>query len=64
MPLGQVVHVRSDLGPAVINHLNRDLVVNVEWNTQVRSTGDVMADVERSLKSVQLAAGGELYAGW
>lgn len=57
VPLGQVVHVRSDLGPAVINHLNRDLVVNVEWNTQVRSTGDVMADVERSLKSVQLPPG-------
>ena len=45
VPLGQVVRVRSDLGPAVINHLDRDLVVNVEWNVQTRSTGEVMTDV-------------------
>ncbi|HEX5634021.1 MAG TPA: efflux RND transporter permease subunit, partial [Gemmatimonadales bacterium] len=57
VPLGQVVKVRTGLGPAVINHLNRDLVVNVEWNAQGRSTGDVMTDVERRLAAAQLPPG-------
>ena len=57
VPLGQVVRVTSDLGPAVINHLNRDLVVNVEWNAQGRSTGEVMADVQAALKRTPLPPG-------
>jgi len=57
VPLGQVVKVHSDLGPAVINHLDRDLVVNVEWNVQGRSTGEVMTDVRRVLAGVQLPPG-------
>ena len=57
VPLGQVVRVRSDVGPAVINHLDRDLVVNVEWNVQGRSSDEVMADVQRDLKTIQLPPG-------
>jgi HAE1 family hydrophobic/amphiphilic exporter-1 len=57
VPLGQVVTVRSDLAPAVINHLDRDLVVNVEWNTQGRSTGEVMADVRKALAQTPLPPG-------
>ena len=57
VPLGQVVRVHSDLGPAVINHLDRDLVVNVEWNVQARSTGEVMTDVQKALAGVQLPPG-------
>jgi HAE1 family hydrophobic/amphiphilic exporter-1 len=57
VPLGQVVRVSSDIGPAVINHLDRDLVVNVEWNVQGRSSDEVMADVQRVLKTVQLPPG-------
>jgi HAE1 family hydrophobic/amphiphilic exporter-1 len=57
VPLGQVVKVTSGLGPAVINHLNRDLVVNVEWNAQGRSTGEVMSDVQAALKQAQLPPG-------
>jgi len=57
VPLGQVVRVRSDLAPAVINHLDRDLVVNVEWNTQGRSTGEVMSDVRRVLAQTSLPPG-------
>jgi HAE1 family hydrophobic/amphiphilic exporter-1 len=52
-----VVRVRSDLAPAVINHLDRDLVVNVEWNTEGRSTGEVMADVRRVLAATPLPPG-------
>ncbi len=57
VPLGQVVRVRSDLAPAVINHLDRDLVVNVEWNTEGRSTGEVMSDVRRALAATPLPPG-------
>ena len=32
VPLGQVASVEQSVGPAVINHLDRDLVVNVEAN--------------------------------
>jgi HAE1 family hydrophobic/amphiphilic exporter-1 len=57
LPLGQVAQISESLGPAVINHLNRDLVVNVEWNVSGRSTGEVMSDVEARLARLQLPAG-------
>jgi HAE1 family hydrophobic/amphiphilic exporter-1 len=57
LPLGQVARIDQSVGPAVINHLNRDLVVNVEWNVSGRSTGEVMADVEAGVAALQLPAG-------
>jgi HAE1 family hydrophobic/amphiphilic exporter-1 len=57
VPLGQVVRVTAGRGPAVINHLNRDPVVNVEWNAQGRSTGEVMSDVQAALKATTLPPG-------
>ena len=57
LPLGQVARIEESVGPAVINHLNRDLVVNVEWNVSGRSTGEVMADVQAGIAALQLPAG-------
>jgi HAE1 family hydrophobic/amphiphilic exporter-1 len=57
VPLGQIATVTSSIGPAVINHLDRDLVVNVEWNVAGRSTGEVMADVRARLATLHLPAG-------
>ena len=57
LPLGQVARVTSGLGPAVINHLDRDRVVNVEYNAQGRATGDVQADVLARIAKLQLPAG-------
>jgi HAE1 family hydrophobic/amphiphilic exporter-1 len=57
LPLGQVARIEQSLGPAVINHLDRDRVVNVEWNVSGRSTGEVMGDVEARLATLQLPAG-------
>jgi HAE1 family hydrophobic/amphiphilic exporter-1 len=57
VPLGQVADITQGMGPAIINHLNRDLVVNVEWNVSGRSTGEVMADVRQALAKVQLPPG-------
>jgi HAE1 family hydrophobic/amphiphilic exporter-1 len=43
-PLGQFATVTPGVGPAVINHLNRDKVVSVEFNTSGRSMGEVTND--------------------
>jgi HAE1 family hydrophobic/amphiphilic exporter-1 len=57
MPLSQVARIEQSLGPAVINHLNRDLVINVEANTFGRSTGEVTADIDRAIDKLQLPPG-------
>ncbi len=57
VPLGQVARIEPSIGPAAINHLDRDLVVNVEFNAAGRSTGEVTADVRAKLAELQLPAG-------
>ena len=57
VPLGQVARVTRSVGPAVIDHLDRDLVVTVEANTAGRPSGDVSADVERTVRALALAPG-------
>ena len=57
MPLGQVATIRQGIGPAIIDHLNRDPVVTVELNTSGRAAGDVTADIEARLAKMQLPAG-------
>ncbi|MDP9144051.1 MAG: efflux RND transporter permease subunit, partial [Actinomycetota bacterium] len=57
LPLGQVARVTSGLGPAVINHLDRDRVVNVEYNPQGRATGDIQTDVMARIGALQLPVG-------
>ena len=63
VPLGQVADVTQGLGPAVINHLNRDPVVNVEWNTSGRATGPVMDDVRAALAKIPLPPGVRISEG-
>src|SRR5204862_96310 len=46
LPLGQVATIRESTGPAIIDHLDRELVVTVEANTSGRASGDVAADIE------------------
>jgi len=57
MPLGQVATIRQGLGPAIIDHLNRDPVVTVELNTSGRAAGDVTADIQKFLENTRLPAG-------
>jgi len=57
MPLGQVATVKEGLGPAIIDHLNREPVVTVELNTAGRAAGDVTKDIEARLAKMQLPAG-------
>ena len=63
IPLGQIADITSSVGPAVINHLNRDPVVNVEWNVSGRSTGEVMTEVRKQIATVQLPPGVRITEG-
>jgi HAE1 family hydrophobic/amphiphilic exporter-1 len=57
MPLGQIATIRQGVGPAIIDHLNREPVVTVELNTSGRAAGDVTADIQKMLDRIQLPAG-------
>jgi HAE1 family hydrophobic/amphiphilic exporter-1 len=63
LPLGQVATISEDLGPAVINHLNRDRVVNVEFNTSGRSMGEVTNDAMAALGNLQAPEGVRISTG-
>ena len=63
VPLGQVADITRSIGPAVINHLNRDLTVAVEWNVVGRSTGEVMTDVQARLAKLTIPDGIAVSAG-
>jgi HAE1 family hydrophobic/amphiphilic exporter-1 len=57
LPLGQVATIRQGLGPAIIDHLNRELVVTVELNTSGRAAGDVTSDIQARLAKMQFPPG-------
>jgi HAE1 family hydrophobic/amphiphilic exporter-1 len=57
LPLGQVATIRDGVGPAIIDHLNREPVVNVELNTSGRATGDVGAEIQANVDKMQLPPG-------
>ncbi|HEY7189668.1 MAG TPA: efflux RND transporter permease subunit [Vicinamibacterales bacterium] len=66
IPLGQVAHIKPSIGPARIDHLDRDRVINVEANTENRAlsevVGDLMRRVEQNVKfppGYGLSQGGE-----
>jgi hydrophobic/amphiphilic exporter-1 (mainly G- bacteria), HAE1 family len=63
LPLGQVARIEPALGPAVISHLDRNKVVNVEMNTSGRSMGEVTADVMTRLNQLQLPPGVRITQG-
>ena len=63
IPLGQVATIRQSLGPAQINHLDREKVVSVEANTQGRSLGEVMADIKARTAGLQLPPGVRITEG-
>jgi HAE1 family hydrophobic/amphiphilic exporter-1 len=63
LPLGQVASIRQGLGPAQINHLNRDPVVNVQANVQGRSLTEVTRDINLKLEKLQLPPGYRITQG-
>jgi hydrophobic/amphiphilic exporter-1 (mainly G- bacteria), HAE1 family len=63
MPLGQVATVRQGIGPAIIDHLDRELVVSVQANVSGRASGDVTTDVQARLAKLTLPPGVRLRLG-
>ncbi len=61
--LGQVATIVDSVGPAIIDHLDRDRVVDVELNTSGRASGDVTADIQSRLDKLQLPPGVRLSYG-
>ncbi len=58
VPLGQVARVVPSIGPARIDHLDRDRVINVEANTENRALSEVVnATMARLETAVPLPAG-------
>lgn len=57
VPLGQVATVRQGIGPAIIDHLDRDLVVSAQANASGRATGDITNDVVARMSRITLPPG-------
>jgi HAE1 family hydrophobic/amphiphilic exporter-1 len=63
LPLGQVASIREGVGPAQINHLNRETVVNVQANLAGRSLTEVTRDINQKLATLQLPPGYRITQG-
>jgi HAE1 family hydrophobic/amphiphilic exporter-1 len=57
LPLSQVATIKQGFGPAVISHLDRDLVISVQANTSGRATGDVTADIMKRVNKLTIPPG-------
>ncbi len=63
LPLGQLATIHQGVGPAQINHLDREPVVNVQANVSGRSLSEVTKDINLRLASMQLPAGYRITQG-
>jgi HAE1 family hydrophobic/amphiphilic exporter-1 len=63
VPLGQIADVQRSTGPAQINHLNRDPVVNVQANVQGRSLNEVTSAINAKLAKMPLPTGYRITQG-
>ena len=63
LPLGQVATISQGIGPAIISHLDRDLVVSVLANVSGRGSGDVTRDVMEKLATTTLPPGVRISLG-
>ncbi|HYJ79319.1 MAG TPA: efflux RND transporter permease subunit, partial [Longimicrobiaceae bacterium] len=57
VPLGQIAEVRPGRGPAQIDHLDRDRVINVQANTSGRPLSEVLADINARLRQIRVPDG-------
>jgi HAE1 family hydrophobic/amphiphilic exporter-1 len=57
VPLGQLATIRPGIGPARIDHLDRERVITVQANTQNRPLNQVIGDIERELAGVTVPPG-------
>jgi HAE1 family hydrophobic/amphiphilic exporter-1 len=63
LPLGQVASIRPGVGPARIDHLDRERVITIQGNTENRPLSEVMRDFNAELPSIPLPEGYEISQG-
>ncbi len=63
VPLQQVAKIQSALGPAVVNHLDRDNVIKVEGNIAGRSLTEVMNEINAKTAKITMPPGVHLSTG-
>ncbi len=63
IPLQQVARITSELGPAVVNHLDRDNVIRVEANVAGRSLTEVKAEIDSKTAEITMPPGVRLSSG-
>jgi len=63
VPLQQVARIRNQLGPAVVNHLDRNNVIKVEGNVAGRPNSEVMAELNAKTAKIALPPGVTLSTG-
>ncbi len=57
LPLGQLATISPSLGPARIDHLNRDRVISVQANTEGRALSSVVDDIQTKIDALTLPPG-------
>src|ERR1035437_10172896 len=63
VPLGQIADAKEGLGPAEIDHLDQERVINVEANTSGRSLGEIRTDIQNGIAKLHLPAGIQISNG-
>ncbi len=63
VPLGQIADVKEGLGPAEIDHLDEDRVINVEANKAGRSLSEVNDDIQKGIAKLNLPPGVHISSG-
>jgi hydrophobic/amphiphilic exporter-1 (mainly G- bacteria), HAE1 family len=63
VPLGQIATVRQTVGPASIDHLDRDRVITVGANVEGRSLSEVSQDVNRRIAAIDIPPGVQITQG-
>ncbi len=63
VPLGQVATVTQGVGPAQINHLDRQRVIEIQANVQGRALNEVIKEVNARLAKVPLPEGYSITQG-
>jgi HAE1 family hydrophobic/amphiphilic exporter-1 len=57
IPLGQIAQVRQSMGPAMIQHLDRDRVIAVEANSRGLPLSEVTAGIEQEIEQIHWPPG-------
>ncbi|MBI5542476.1 MAG: efflux RND transporter permease subunit, partial [Deltaproteobacteria bacterium] len=63
LPLGQIARLSETLGPAQINHLEREKVIDVQANVQGRSLSEVVREINVQVAKLVLPRGYSISQG-